>query len=381
MDEYKVNYCLSIVPHDGPEGWQLAFENSNRLKKHDVSDLSLVRLLDYASDWTPRADIEEFARGEFDLDGEESANLVDRCVENGFLVDRDSSAARLEERAVEWERYNWSDAADYYLNVLDFPFADYNRPEGIRQERERMAEYREDEEPPGPYRTYDDAAAVELPDPDEVTDEPSLWEGLDYSLLPGNTFDDDRDVDETLLSTLLYYTFGETGTISTPIQGEFITRTSPSGGARHPTEAYVAAFEVDGVDPGLYHYSVKSHSLERLDDDVRTALEEYAPELVGYPLSPSFVVLLTAVMERSMWRYREPRTYRVIHHDVGHLLETLRVTCNCFGLSSHFNFGFDDSGVEGLLPHDRFEEPVFGYAMVGNLDTDSYLEDLTSNRD
>lgn len=376
MSEYKVNYCLSVVPHDGPDGWQFAFENSSRLKKYGT-DLSLVSLLDYASDWTPRSDIEAFAEREYDLDPEESADLVGRLVDDGFLVGRDSAAADLEARAAEWEQYNWDDAVDYYLNVLDFPFADYNDPEGIRQERDRMASYREEEEPPDVYRTYEDAEEVPLPDPDAIDEEPSLSDGLRYALLPGNTHDADRQVDETLLSTLLFYTFGQTGTISSEIQGEFITRTSPSGGARHPTEAYVAAFDVDGVEPGLYHYSVKNHALERLaGGDVRDRLEEHVPELVGYPLSPSFVVLFTAVVERSMWRYREPRTYRVIHHDIGHLMETLRVACNCFDLSSHFNFGFDDSGVESLLPHDPLDEPVFAYGVVGTLDDDAYLDHL-----
>ena len=41
-------------------------------------------------------------------------------------------------------------------------------------------------------------------------------------------------------------------------------KTSPSGGARHPVEAYVVARDVRGLDPGTYHYVGDRHALERL---------------------------------------------------------------------------------------------------------------------
>jgi hypothetical protein len=40
-----------------------------------------------------------------------------------------------------------------------------------------------------------------------------------------------------------------------------VLKTSPSGGARHPIEAYVLVRRVTGIRPGVYHYSVKRHAL------------------------------------------------------------------------------------------------------------------------
>ena len=39
---------------------------------------------------------------------------------------------------------------------------------------------------------------------------------------------------------------------------------TPSGGARNPYEAYVFARNVEGLEPGIYHYSALEHSLARV---------------------------------------------------------------------------------------------------------------------
>ena len=65
-------------------------------------------------------------------------------------------------------------------------------------------------------------------------------------------------------SILLLWTWGHTHLLTDPQVGQYVLKTSPSGGARHPTEVYPVVLRVDGVEPGLYHYSVKNHGLELL---------------------------------------------------------------------------------------------------------------------
>ena len=68
------------------------------------------------------------------------------------------------------------------------------------------------------------------------------------------------------ISTVLYYVFGCHGTATvSPPDVIAIKRTSPSGGGLHPIEAYPLIINVDGLDPGLYHYRVEDHSLELLE--------------------------------------------------------------------------------------------------------------------
>ena len=50
---------------------------------------------------------------------------------------------------------------------------------------------------------------------------------------------------------------------------ELALKTSPSGGARHPIECYVAARDVQGLRAGIYHYAADRHALERVRDRSR----------------------------------------------------------------------------------------------------------------
>jgi hypothetical protein len=65
-------------------------------------------------------------------------------------------------------------------------------------------------------------------------------------------------------SALLLWTWGQTRTMRDPDLGPYILRTGPSGGARHPSEVYPVVRRVEGIPPGIYHYSVQRHRLETL---------------------------------------------------------------------------------------------------------------------
>ena len=53
------------------------------------------------------------------------------------------------------------------------------------------------------------------------------------------------------LAALLHYTWGAMGMIQSPNFGPLLHKTSPSGGARHPGEVYVAALRVKGLAKGI----------------------------------------------------------------------------------------------------------------------------------
>lgn len=365
MSEYKVNYCITVVPYLDRDPPVMAIEDLLAKRRYAVSDAMITKVLDFARDWTERAEIERFASRELHLDEEESAALVDRLVRHDFLVGRGSRPAEVEAAIRDWEEYGWDEAVDYYLTFYEYPFPDHDEG-GFRYDRQLMREYLEEQQPPNIYKTYDDAAVHDLPEP-SLSEEFSLADGLGYaSILDGAAGDESSNVDEGILSTLLYYTFGEIehlGSEDSPLAS--YRRTSPSGGARHPVEAYVAALDVDGVSTGLYHYSVKDHALEVIPtEDVEGRLSEYVPEIRGRPLDSSFVVLCTAKVDRSMWRYREPRTYTVVHNDFGHLVETLRILSTVHDFTMEFGYGVDERGIADLLGVDVLVEPPLGYGIA-----------------
>ncbi|ALG09632.1 hypothetical protein AOZ06_24440 [Kibdelosporangium phytohabitans] len=158
------------------------------------------------------------------------------------------------------------------------------------------------------------------------------------------------------LATVLFYTFGPQGFIDGGMFGVQQGRVSPSAGGRHEVECYVAAHDVHGVPPGLYHYSPRQHALEALPGDVsRDTIAE-----VAYHRKPSyegaFTIFTTAVARRLSWKYRHPRAYRLWMFDAGHYGQTYALTCTALGSSAFQTIAFTDSVVEQLLGVDPDEE-------------------------
>ena len=142
-------------------------------------------------------------------------------------------------------------------------------------------------------------------------------------------------------------------------------KTSPSGGARHPVEAYVVARDVHGLDPGIYHYAGDRHALERLRRGASTEqIRAYVPHS-GYFAGASALVLFTAVFERQLWRYPYSRAYRAALVEVGHLCQTFCLAATSLGLASFSVMGLADSVIERDLGIDGIGESVLYAAGVG----------------
>jgi SagB-type dehydrogenase family enzyme len=108
---------------------------------------------------------------------------------------------------------------------------------------------------------------------------------------------------------------------------------APSGGARHPYEAYVWARNVEGLAPGVYHYSGRDHALGLVGDGEGPPLsmlvngQEWADEM-------PCLICLVALLERSMWKYQDPNAYRVCLIEAGHIGQNVMLAATAHGLSA-----------------------------------------------
>ena len=142
-------------------------------------------------------------------------------------------------------------------------------------------------------------------------------------------------------------------------------KTSPSGGARHPIEAYVVARRVDGLRSGLYHYDAGRHALEYLRRAPSASrLRAYMPTSDHFAASP-VLVLFTAVLERQLWRYPYSRAYRAALIEVGHVAQTLCLAATALRLAPFSIMGLADAVIEQDLGVDGITEPVLYAAGFG----------------
>ena len=142
-------------------------------------------------------------------------------------------------------------------------------------------------------------------------------------------------------------------------------KTSPSGGARHPIEAYVIARRVRDLPPGLYHYNAGRHALARLRNAPSIArLKAYMPNSGHFARTPVLVVF-TAVFERQLWRYPYSRAYRAALIEAGHVCQTFCLAATSLGLAPFSLMGLADPIIERDLGIDGIGESVLYAAGVG----------------
>jgi SagB-type dehydrogenase family enzyme len=158
------------------------------------------------------------------------------------------------------------------------------------------------------------------------------------------------------LSTLLFHSFAPYRMIDAGVFGTVQSRASPSAGARHEVEAYVVAFNVAGLAPGLYHYGPRRHVLQLVN---RHVSREFVAE-IAYRQEPSYqapvTVFTTAVVERLSWKYRHPRAYRLWMYDAGHYGQTFALVATALGLGAFQTVMFNDIEVEKLIGVEADEE-------------------------
>ncbi|MEU5658219.1 SagB/ThcOx family dehydrogenase [Streptomyces sp. NPDC047737] len=148
------------------------------------------------------------------------------------------------------------------------------------------------------------------------------------------------------LAALLSVVFGPADFIDCG-RGALYRRTSPQGGSRQEIDAYVGVLDVEGLDPGWYHYDGLRHGLALLSEGFTPAEAARLCADQEWAARPAFLVLLAARLERMSVKYPTPRAYRVCLLDAGHLGQTFALTATALGLGPAQTGAFRDSEVAG----------------------------------
>ena len=171
----------------------------------------------------------------------------------------------------------------------------------------------------------------------------------------------DQSISFSELSQLVWATQGVTLKA-----GGFEFRTSPSAGALYPIETYLIVNRVEEIPPGLCHYNVKEAQLSLLKEG------HFGPELCQAGLGQEIleeaacVFVWTAIVERSMWKYRE-RAYRYIYMDVGHIGQALYLAATALNLGCCTAGAFFDEEVDRVVDVDGKDEISVYLGAVGHV--------------
>ena len=148
-------------------------------------------------------------------------------------------------------------------------------------------------------------------------------------------------------------------------------RTVPSAGSRHPFECYPLILNVEGLEPGLYHYLPMEHRLEFLKSaDIKD--EAFADRVVQsvsrqkWVLKSSVIFYYSIVPYRGEWRYAF-NAPRVMMIDAGHVTEILYLACSALDLGTCAIAAMDSPAASEMFGLDGKEEYIFYCAPVGTV--------------
>jgi SagB-type dehydrogenase family enzyme len=346
------SYCLDL--HWSEKG--LVFQNylthssiiSYPLLTHMLGELSDFKSLDEIK--------KQFAKkGSSNWD-----EVLQTLIDHNILVIRDSDLDKKEKMIEKWK---WDHPARYY----HFITKDVEYTFDLQNEKKYFIELAKTEPMPNHYKEYTLSKVIKLSSNEET-------EYLDYNgklsslLFKRRTirnFNRDKNMSFNQFSRILSYTWGKTSSIDKGEIERRIFRTSPSGGCRHPIEVYPIVMRVEDIPRGIYHYSVKNHSLELIEE------YDYENEITnlcsGQPWfkDAAAIFVMTAILERSMWRYRNSRTYRIIQMDAAHLAQTFHLVVTSLNLGPLTTAGVKDSLFEDVLKIDGINEVLIYLCAVG----------------
>ncbi|HDN81062.1 MAG TPA: SagB/ThcOx family dehydrogenase [Chloroflexi bacterium] len=209
-----------------------------------------------------------------------------------------------------------------------------------------------------PYKDYPDAPRVQLPPPKPLN-RLSLEEAIERRRSIRDYAQESMSLEE--LSLLLHLADGITAH-----KYGIGFRAAPSAGALYPIEIYPVVNRVEGLAPGIYHYNVRDHALEILrEGDFRGKLVQYClgQEMPGMA---NVVLILTAIFQRTRWKYRE-RTYRYVMLEAGHIGENIYLAATAMGMGACAIGAFLDEPINHLLDVDGVQEAVVYLLTVGKI--------------
>lgn len=343
----RVRRARSLVVTWSKEGLQV----TNFVTRTSFSCNALaLEILGKLSDWTV---LEDFARELLEFSATSVVEEIGQLVGFHAVIVEGSSAALLDaDYAKHWE---WGPLAGlFHFGIRDAKYLDDEESEAHIKKRASIR--------PAPqnYRLNDDSKetlrfqSIDLDDP--------VFRAMNARRTV-RAFEN-QPITARQLGDCLFAGLGVIGFYRHPDLGEMPVKFTPSGGARNPYEAYVYARNVDGLEPGIYHYSAVQHSIERQRG--LAGLPRPGEILSGQDWTDgsSAIVFLVANFDRTMWKYQNPTAYRVVMIEAGHIAQNIQICAAKEGLCANPTSAIQDTIAESALKiTDQFESVIYAISI------------------
>jgi len=135
-------------------------------------------------------------------------------------------------------------------------------------------------------------------------------------------------------------------------------RAAPSAGATYPLSVYVAAEDVDGLEPGIYRFEPEGNTLS----SVKTGLfhDDLARAAIGQLCISSAPVVIAIVADyRSTTSVYGNRRTMYVHMELGHVSQNIYLQCAALELGTVAIGAFNNGDVAEILSLEENETPLY----------------------
>ncbi|MDD2424997.1 MAG: SagB/ThcOx family dehydrogenase [Bacteroidales bacterium] len=159
-------------------------------------------------------------------------------------------------------------------------------------------------------------------------------------------------------SQILWAAYGVTKPMDNPRFGGGL-KTAPSAGALYPLEIYLLVRDVKGLEPGVYRYIPKNHSIVRvIAKDIKQELSAASYNQKMIEEAPA-CLFYSAVYSRITSKYGERGRERYVCMDLGHSAENVFLQAVALGLGTCPIGAFNDEQVRKAMQLPAEEEPLY----------------------
>lgn len=340
---------LTKIPEN--EIWLCGFINSPTFFRVNNLVAGII-VLGMEKEW----DFEEFISEIINLSESASEKIIsllnDLIIKKIMIENKDENSTFLNEFNI-YQDYGWKSAAEYHFSSVDYPFIDYHTLSGYDEDEKRMQAFFSQEKEVPRFKTYEVESSIPCPHPSEISFDRKYHDTIHL-----------HDMQDIICFSLGKVRYGKK---ITKDGSPLIHKVVPSGGGKHPTEAYIIVLNVVGINNGIYHFNSGMNSLDALKAEVsKDKITEafYSIEsFLGF--TPKVIVVLTSLFERNMFRYREPRTFRAIHMDVGHILKVVETIVRIKDIKFQIQYNTNENKLEELLNLEPFNEGIMASFAIG----------------
>ncbi|MDM8355706.1 hypothetical protein [Pandoraea communis] len=283
-----------------------------------------------------------------DIWSEVDSDIAKMLIESGVVIVNSNQWENSTESADGMWCLNWSVSADYLRQTFDYPFFDYG-DDGWVRDAEMMEMYREkSEEIPRSKSSLRKANAGDY----------SGYKRSIQRIRRGNFGHAHADITDAVTASV-----GVKGVKPISWGDPLLRKNVPSGGGRHPTEVYLLDF-ANGTG---FHFDSLASDFECIGKfNPRKFYKSAFFEPNSYvKFDVNMALVFTSIWERNMYRYREPRTFRSVHLDVGHVSCSVELILRYMKYKFHVQYSTNCEVIEELIGVDPLSEGVMSSIMIG----------------